>query len=673
MKYSEIKKRIEGNDKLREQLELVYGCFVKHGMRVPLEAAEEKLDVAAAKSFGLIEDETYSDRWRIEEGNLFAYFLLQKNIPDINENIPESLKSLEEVYEKATEKTQSHTIIRFSELGQRILELLLRLINENSSESFCDWITQLNNNPSSRMDYVFVEAYCAIADELAITSEEIIDACRQFLGWMNMSAETAVMPLLRRYAAQNWEKGKAIFESLSDDDRSIKNGLLSGLLKNNYEKGWPLAEDMFQSSGSQAYVMNAVPHLPITSPEIGERVLDLILSCDRANELNQINLPFTLARLLNVVECNDSVFIGRCYNEFNEMSKIENIQIFQTVLNALWLCAKKNPPQLTQTLKILLVNPVITHENIGKLNYNPSFDSILRQVEDIELIFNFFEEYAKLFANEFTHETFYETITTRGLHSETPEPFKKNVINCLIHDEGPIRLFGNRILDFYSHYNHKFEFHTDIAQLPPISQYKLWMSVLSPLKQPKYTVPLLLPLLNSKEPIVAEAFLCKLEELTECFHEEVIHQVEQGVIMTHDREKSYVTSALERLKSHYAKFCRQLEEKNQHGEFHPIICQTSAFNRFNELYSSKMKENLDMALKKSGGLISLLPKVELAKGGGWKMGEQNEIRKLGHVQTSFVVPRFYLINPEKFEWELQMEFSTSWYSEKTDFIEWITE
>ena len=670
--FADIKDQVEKNEKLYEQLGVLYDSCTMHGMRIPEETIEGRLDFSIAIKYGLIENETYTDRWRIQPDNLLlAYYVLKLRLPEIEDNLPRTITAFEAVFEKSTKKIDTHRSIRFLELGQKVLELLLRMVNECINENFNEWIHQLSGESRMGIGREFMERYCAIADDLNLTGEEIASASRHFFSWEDEFSNIEVSKMLMRYAIQDEERATMLFQSLGVEERNIKSGLLAGLLRSNYEKGKALADEMFKAAANQAYVLAAIRAMPIETPEIGIDMLNLILSYDRMNELNRLNMPYTLSQMMENANFQDFDFVQKCYEELNGLAVIEHLQTAQTVLNSLKGLVKKHAPQTIQTLKILLKNPIIEHEHIGKLNYSPSFDSVLQNIKDAELLFDFFDEYARCYSTQFSFETFYTTITNQ-CYSIDSKPFREKVFNCLIHDEGSIRLFGNRIIDFFSHYNHNFEFHTDISQLPPISQYKLWMSVLHTYKKPKDFVPLLLPLLKSNEPIVAEAFLCKLEELTECFHEDLIYQVEQNN-KREDEKNSYVANALERISSHYAKFCNQLDLKNELWEFQPLVSQTNAFNRFNELYRSKMNESIDMSMKKSGGLISLAQKVVLAKGGGWKMRNQDEIRKLGHVQTSYIVPRFYFINPEKFEWEFQNNILSSWWSDKIDFIEWITE
>ncbi|MBD2704869.1 hypothetical protein IC229_29830 [Spirosoma sp. BT702] len=673
MLYSELVHQVNNDASLHAQLKRLYEFYLQQGMTLSADTVENVLDPLIWQPLNLVAYESTESSWLIQPNDLFANYVLNAKVPDFAERLLVELAELRQIYEQATERPNDLFSTNIMRLHDRILELILKHVHETTGSDFSIWIDELANESNHQIQFEFLEAYCEVADQLLLSGQSIINACRRFLSWRDGAAESNVNKLLVRYARNDYGAATSLLRSIIDsDDRFIQSSLLRGLLEGDSEQCWPVIEELYQESKHQAFIMNALPSLPIPDSTIGWKVLNLLLSYDRMVEANRMTMPFSLTRVVDRVEFIDTDFIQKCYDELNELAQIEDLKIVKYVLSALRVSVEKHPQQSVKVLLALLVNPVMTHEHIGKLNYHPSFDDVLHYVTDIDLVFEFFEEYARRYAIHFKHDTFHSTIYSSYMRQTTTSAFREKLLNCLVHDEGAIRMLGNGILDYFYHYNNPFEFHQDISQLPPIIQYKLWMSILLLYRRPKSTIPLVLPLLKSNESIVAEALFCKLEEMTECYHNEAL-QVVEDYIAQQAPDDTYLASALTRLKLHYAEFCSQLDKKREILEFHPAICQTAIFNRFNEIHRYKLNERMNTVMEESGGLISLFKKVVLAKGGGWKHSKREEISKLGQFQSSFTWPRLHLVDPERFDLQHRRNRSADWTSDKTDFLEWITE
>ena len=673
MLYSELEYQVEHDAELRQQLNHLYESYIRNGMALSRETVEGVLKPSIWQSFDLVSFNSSENRWLIQPEYLFAYYVLNAKVSGFTGRLPHDMGGLSLLYEKATEQPDNSFSSNIMRLHERILELILRSIYERTGSDFSGWIEQSADDSNERIKFEFLEAYCTVADDLPLSGRSIVNACRQFLSWRDGVAELNVNKLLVRYATNNHEAATNLLRSIIDsDDRAIQSSLLGGLLEGDAERCWPLIEGFYGVPKYQAFIMNALPRLTLSDSTTGWRLLNLLLTYDRTVEANRMTMPFTLTRVADRVGFTDTDFIQKCYDELDELAQVEQLQTIKCVLRALRISVEKYPVQSVKVLLTLLTNSIMTHEHIGKLNYHPSFDDVLHYITDVNLVFTFFEEYARRYATHFKHDTFYTTVYTSYRRPTTTLAFREKVLSCLINDNGKIRVFGNQLLNFFNHYGHPFEFHIDINTLSPIKQYKLILSILLFSLRPKYTLPLIMPLLKSKEPIIVEVLLCKLEELTESYHNEIIRLVEDYALQE-EPANAQTTTALARLKTHYSKICSQLDEKRSIMEFHPSICQTAIFNRFNEIHRYKMNERMHTVMEKSDGLISVFKKVELAKGGGWKHSKGEGISKLGHHQSSFTWPRLHLINPEMFDMEHRMNRSADWASDKTDFIEWIIE
>ena len=83
-------------------------------------------------------------------------------------------------------------------------------------------------------------------------------------------------------------------------------------------------------------------------------------------------------------------------------------------------------------------------------------------------------------------------------------------------------------------------FDFDVLTLSARGQFKLFTSILSDYHEPKYTVPFLLPLINSSNELVKEALLSRLELLTQDYGNDLTDVLKiEWKEMTVEQEKMY--------------------------------------------------------------------------------------------------------------------------------------
>jgi hypothetical protein len=81
-----------------------------------------------------------------------------------------------------------------------------------------------------------------------------------------------------------------------------------------------------------------------------------------------------------------------------------------------------------------------------------------------------------------------------------------------------------------------------------------------------------------------------------------------------------------------------------------------------------MRDTMKEAKKNSLLGIIGVNTIKLAKGGGWKYGNKDEISKLGKFEHSFSLPRSYFIHPNHFEVEQSIEMRKDWKDEDFQII-----
>jgi hypothetical protein len=210
-------------------------------------------------------------------------------------------------------------------------------------------------------------------------------------------------------------------------------------------------------------------------------------------------------------------------------------------------------------------------------------------------------------------------------------------------------------------------FSIDILSLLPITQYRLWVSLTQDFKEPKYYIPSILSLIDSKSDLVKESFLCKLEEHSEDYGGHIIEVLEMHL----DKQNTKHIEVLERIRQYMVDFySTYINLKGPIKEFNPYYTDNKAVRLFNELHFKKMSDTIHKGAEKNSFLSVLgADTVQLSKGGGFRFGNKGEISKLGSFASSFSLPRSYFINHNKFELEQGFEMRRDWTNEEFETIQ----
>ena len=239
-------------------------------------------------------------------------------------------------------------------------------------------------------------------------------------------------------------------------------------------------------------------------------------------------------------------------------------------------------------------------------------------------------------------------------------------------DELIVELFtdnkaSNRFIafDIFNHLSREngYRFSVDILKLQPIDQYKLWVSLTINVREPRYILPALIPLIDSNSEIVKEAFVSKLEILGENYSGDLISSFKENIDEM-NKEHHKILSRLESYVDDF--FTKYVDVKFDLKELDPLYSQSKLYHEFNNLYFKNFGKQMEKTTDENS-FMNFVSTVVLAKGGGWKTGDNRGISKLGKIQHRFTLSRNYFIDPTKFDLEEGQELMIDW--KEDDFIQ----
>jgi hypothetical protein len=125
----------------------------------------------------------------------------------------------------------------------------------------------------------------------------------------------------------------------------------------------------------------------------------------------------------------------------------------------------------------------------------------------------------------------------------------------------------------------------------------------------------------------------------------------------------------ERIKTYIENYyIENIDLKKSVSELNPYHTHYKYIKHFNELFSKNMSKSIDKGTRENSFLSILgANTIKLSKGGGFKIGNKNEISPLGKVESGFTMPRSYFINPNKYEIEKRIIIKQDWKNE--EFLE----
>ncbi len=516
-------------------------------------------------------------------------------------------------------------------------ELWKHIVKESNSEFRCSFSDYLKENRPDEI-FVFMEAYSDVLPELNLTENEIFENSI-ILTEKAKSDATYNLPLsnvlggIKNKCKSDYENGVKLLNKsliLSDDKENILSAIVSGLYEN---KRIEFYESILKNLIQQETKLNSILFGLSNVSEISISDCDLfvkLISDYRKNETFSIS---TLSLVFSILKSTNTIHHYFCFEELN--SAIENEKTAYYILNNVSFI--DNYTQKKTDIIVKLINQ----------NYF-TIEGYINQICQVFWYLKEFDSFKKVVLSVIENKPFEKFIKSfqSYLHLVDPVELDRFIIELLIDNSANKRYTGVEIFDELS-FNQPYRFSYNILDLPPISQYKLWVSLTQDFLEPKKRLTALLPLINSNSELVKESFLCKLEEISEDFGRHVTNVLENNL----DKNIPNYASTIERVKKYIEFFfSKNINLKRSILELSPYYTHYKYINKFNELFSKKMNKSVGEGARENS-LLSILGAntIQLSKGGGWRIGANKEISQLGKFGASFTMPRGYFVNPNEFE------------------------
>ncbi|GEC77693.1 hypothetical protein [Flavobacterium aquatile] len=599
--------------------------------------------------------------YRIENFTLLA-LKLYENYKQIlkfrqSKNLQKDIEFLDQIEKKFT---QEHFIHHYHSLEKELWKIIVFENNNKYQSDFHEFLKTLLENKHEKT-FLLVEAYSQLLPVLQISNQAIYDNSLILLDITKSDAEWniprgEVLIGLRSWAFQYTSRGKELLNlSLlkSDDNVDIISALIAGIYDKLGLKFY--TEDIENFVNSKSSLFGIFNGLAIIK-DIGEKEASLYIKLFDLHSSDE-NLLIPLVRMLLAVIKSKSNFKNKIkstkqiFFRLNEVFKRDNQGVIRYVLNEISFLDNYYSEKTDLLLNLISQNHFSNDKYINGICqvfwHLKEIDS-LKKVLLALAAFRPFKNTAKYFTSSF--------------HHFDPLELDKMIIEFLLDNKAYIRHLGISVFDRLSP-DSGYLFKNNILKLEPLEQYKLWVAVCRNLKEPKHFLPCLLPLLKSNSETVKESFICKLEEFSEDYGGHITQLLEEKIGI-------YVSQQIfERIKNYSDNFnATNLDVKNKILELNPYYTHNKLFIEFNAMYRRDFSKKINKGGQENSFLSQLATTVQLGKGGGWRIGEREEISKLGSFGVSFALPRSYFIFPDKYDMEMGVEMREDWQEGDFDLI-----
>jgi len=574
-----------------------------------------------------------------------------------SKDLQKDIEFLDQIEKKFT---QGHFIHHYLSVEKELWKIIVSGKNSKYQTDFSAFIKTLLESKNEKT-FSFVEAYSQLLPVLEISNQAIYDNSLILLDITKSDADWniprgEVLIGLRNWAFRHTTRGKELLLFLlskSDDNTDIISALIAGIYD---ELGFQFyTDDIEHFINLKSSLFGIFNGLAIIK-SITEKEANLFIKLFDLHKTNQ-NILIPLVRmLLAVVKSKDNFndkekFAQQIFSKLNDVFKSDNQEVIRYILNDISFLDSYNSEKTN-----LLLN-LISQEHFSNDNYIHGISRVFWHLKEIDslkkvllalAVIRPFKNTAKNFASSF--------------HYFDAVELDKMIVELLLDDKAYIRHLGMSVFDRQPP-DSGYIFKNDILELEPLEQYKLWVAVCQNLKEPKHFLPCLLPLLKSKSETIQESFICKLEEYTEDYGGHIIQLLEDKIGIQIPQQ------IFDRIKNYSDNFyATNLDPKNKILELNPYYTHNKLFVEFNAMYRRDFSKKIHKGGQEKSFLSQLATTVQLGKGGGWRIGDREEISKLGSFGLSFALPRSYFIFPDRYDMEKGVEMREDWQEGDFDLI-----
>lgn len=528
--------------------------------------------------------------------------------------------------------------------------------NNNRNIDFVDYINSLSLEDNKDEIFAFNEGYSRVLPYLKLEVEDFFKNAIQLIKWIESDAGynmplSSLLAGIKKMVNKNKEYGIKLFEYISnpnDYEVTFLIPVISGL----YEKIGELffydhLENKLSSDVFSVAIISGLSNIEKLSNNDCEIFFEVYKKANKGNDNVILNLPRLLFSILKSKDRSINPENSQtAFRYLNELLDNDNAKIIYTILHKLGLL--EDHVELCQTLIIDLIK-----KPHFKKEYLKQLDHVLWHLKDV----HFFEKVIYTISERLPFYGIHKSLPTTisALRTSFKKEFDEVLVKLLTQEKASLRYIGQDVFRNFSLSGYTFDF--NILELAPLSQYKLWVSVLQDYNEPRYSLPGLLPLLKSDSDLVRESFTCKIEDITESYGGQVIEVLKKHL----PQNAPESITIIERIENYSREFfLNNINIKREIKELNPLFTHNALFIDFNVKSSRVFRSQFQKGSESESSFLSMVSKVTLLKGGGWKIDGKDEISKLGRFSSSFSLPRLYFIFPEKFDYELNTDKFTDW-------------
>ncbi len=648
--YNSVKQELLSNTILNRQGRALLNFFLL-SPKTEYEEKEFSFDFSLLKERGELR-EISSGRLRLEGGDVF-FFLWFEELkqkfpielsPDFN-GVGIFLESIGNFYREQRIRNGLYSLIN------RLEQWLIVTLNQDFEYDFCDYAFSLKKESKSRDIYEFADRFGHTLPHLKISIGKL---CRILLHLSNELKDE---------------------RSLNYPDGSLRVGL-KDLVNSNSEYGNELLTYLKTLNGATEYEALVLSGLV----EIGgvyflQEIKTKYLKDKQPILANALcilrNITDELAlAVLDVIDALDlnnndvAMYVPSIYRSVIEQRLIVNDYLKVRAFNALtsmWDVSKEIKPNVLHQVESIhgfeeerrsfIVNAFRDSDiNVSRIGNMYG----LHEINTPGFLFSLIEVVAERIELQFNAKTFDHLID--DLERKDDGKFSSSLIRLLIHDNGFVRFAGSRIYTHLTFGRSKFIFKYDILSLQEVEQIKLIVAVLTEMNPPQDTLVNILKLLDSPYKNVVDYLIGKLKAMVESFFDSVSQEMEAGI--KHDVFKN--ANAVEIVKEYHMQFVKYIDEKEAIKEFNPWLNEYTLSKYYTELNQRKNSRLVSESMNKNSGFLQFATKINLVKGGGWKLEGKDEIQQLGNFSSSTAFPRTYFIASEYLDRIITNRYLVKW-------------
>jgi hypothetical protein len=538
---------------------------------------------------------------------------------------------------------------------------VLFLVYKKFNTDFSAFIQALNKE-SGRILYDFNYTYAKVVPFLNTPTSVLYNNLNHLITGVTSDVQfnsnlNEISNAIREFCKKNPEDGKKLLKYSIEQPTIVHNLIIpaiAGLYEMNRALFWNEIMELVKKTELRVSVICALSFTNALTNEEANKYYSTIASLENHIEEELFNLPKFFISLINNKEITDESIKDASFIKLNELIINPNQILRQVILDELKFIDSYDS-KVIEVLKTLVGDASFEKEQISLVGRVLICNNNLLGFIDLITI------YGEKFKLDFKAESFGSALD--HFRQYFAENLSQEIIKLITNDSGAMRFIGVSIIEYVILHNGRFILETDILNYNAITQYKIFMSIFGAKKEPKYTLPMLLPLLNSPFSFVREAFVCKMEQLTEEYGNSVLEIIENEL----DISNLDYLNIYNRIKKYNDFFWAEISKKSGIKELNPLYTQSDLCTLYSSNFGKSFNKNLSEGVEMKSIFMQFATKVILAKGGGWKREKKSKVEKLGQINKRFRLPRSYFVNPELFDWEFQTCYLENW---KDKLQEW---